>query len=448
MIVYMIYFQSYKSEALLNSPYNTRQNANADRVIRGKILARDGTILAYTDTDEEENDSRVYPYNNLFAQVVGYSDYGSSGLEATQTYVLMESHTEFSDRIVKDLNNEKQYGDDLVTSLDVNLQQAAYDALGNRKGAVIILDAATSKVLACVSQPDFNPNTVYEDWEALNEESAGSPFLNRALQGLYEPGSTFKIVTALAYLNQYGTDESFAFECDSEYTQAESTIHCAGFHAHGAENLTAAFANSCNCAFAYLATQLLAPDVLYQTAEALRFNTEFSCGLPMTESIFTLEETGANGITMLTAIGQGNTLVTPVQMAMISQAVYNNGIMLEPSFIMQSQSNDGNIVEEKSVNSMGQVMTSYESEVIKSYMRNVVETGTASSLSSLPYAICGKTGTAEYENMSGYVHSWFTGFTNTGNNDIVVAVIVEEAYDGESPAVSMAGDIFAGYFGG
>ncbi len=448
MIVYMIYFKVSKSEELLNSPYNKRQEKNAEQIVRGSILAGDGTILAYTTVNEEGEEVRVYTYDNLFAQVVGYSDYGSAGLEATQNNVLLTSHENLINQVQKDLNNVKKQGDNLVTSLDVNLQSAAYNALAGRKGAVIALDAKTARVLACVSQPDFNPNTVYEDWEALNTDESGSPFLNRALQGMYEPGSTFKMVTTLAFLNEYGSDAHFYFNCTGEYTQGGYTIHCAGGAVHGEETLADAFAHSCNCAYSYIATELLSPEALRQAAKQLRFNESFSVGLPSSESRYSLEETTKDGLTMQTAIGQGDTLVTPMHMAMIAQAIYNNGEMLEPSFVNQVQSADGNIVENEKTGSFGQVMTSAQASSLHSYMQGVVTYGTGWALQGLPVPVAGKTGTAQYSNAEGYVHSWFTGFTETGANDIVLAVIIEEASEEEPSAAQTAAAILQQYYGG
>lgn len=448
MIAYMIYFQTNKSEDLLNSPYNKRSEKKAVQVVRGSILASDGTILANTTTDEEGNEIRNYPYNNLFAQVVGYSDYGSAGLEATQNNAMLTSHEDIINQVEKELNAQKKNGDDLVTSLDVGLQQRAYDALAGRRGAAVVLDANTAKVKACVSLPDFNPNTVSEDWETLNLDDSGSPFINRAIQGLYEPGSTFKVVTALAYLEQYGSDAGFSFNCTGEYTQGGYTIHCSNGAVHGEESLQDAFANSCNCAFSYIATELLDPKALAKAAGEFKFNTDFSFGLPSATSRFSLDKTTTDGLSMQTAIGQGDTLVTPMHMAMIAQAVYNNGEMTEPSFIQQIQSHDGNIVSTEEPKSLGTVMDPSIAAQLKSYMQAVVQYGTASSLAELPYNVAGKTGTAEYDNSEGYVHSWFIGFTQTGNSDIVVAVVLEQAVPGQDSAASVAADIISGYYQG
>lgn len=447
MIGYMVYFQVAESDALLESPYNNRQSAQQANVVRGAILAQDGRVLAETTNDSEGNSVRTYKYDNLFAQTVGYTQYGNAGLEATQNYILQNSSVNILDQLSTDLRSQKKQGDDLVTSLDVDVQSAAYNALAGRKGAVVVLDADTSKVLASVSAPDFNPNTVAGDWETLNLEDSGSPFLNRGLQGLYEPGSTFKMVTALAYLEQYGSDADFHFNCTGEYTQGTYTIHCFNNNVHGEQTLEDAFANSCNCAFSYIATELLDDTALADAAKKLNFNEDFSLGLPSSQSSYSLERTTKDGLSMQTAVGQGDTVVTPVFMAMIAQSVYNNGQMLEPSFIKQVQSADGSVVEVEIVNSLGEVMTASQANYLKTYMSAVVNRGTAAGVfGDNPYNVCGKTGTAQYENANGYVHSWFVGFTNTGTDDVVIAVLIEEASEGDVSAAQVAASMLSEYY--
>lgn len=446
LIIYMAYFQITKSKELLESPYNRRQDKLAENVIRGSLLSSDGYTIAYTVTDEEGNETRVYPFNELFAQTAGYTDYGSSGLEAAENYELLTSNEDAASQIAQGLSNQKQYGDDVVTTLNVTLQSAAYNALGDRKGAVIVLDASTSKVLACVSKPDFDPNTVYEDWETLNAEDSGSPFLNRALQGRYEPGSTFKIITALSFMRQDPLWENFTYECTGEITYGGYTVHCMNGSVHGTQTLSDALANSCNCAFAYIAAELLDGDALYNAAQTAFFNQSFSLELPSVTSSFSLEMAYSDGLTMQTAIGQGDTLITPVHLAMITQAIYNQGTMLKPTFIDRVINHSGNTVRTESVQAIGRIMTAAEANALKTLMSGVVTYGTASSLSDLPLNIAGKTGTAEYANSEGYSHSWFTGFSNTGKNDIVVAVIIEEAAAGESPAKDVARAVFEAAF--
>ena len=448
LIAYMIYFQFCKSEELLSSPYNARPDEKEEQIVRGSILASDGTVLASTQVDEEGNETRVYPYGSLFAQTVGYSDYGTSGLEASQNHLLLESHETLAEQVQKDLNNEKKSGDSLVTTFNVGLQQACRDALGDRAGAVIVLDAATGNVLADVSTPDFDPNTVSENWDTLTAEDSNSPFLNRPLQGLYAPGSTFKMVTALAYYREYGSLDDFTFTCTGEYTAGNFTIHCSDYEAHGQQSLAQAFANSCNCAFAYMAAELLDNDILRNTAEDLQFNSSLELELPSYDSEFSLESDSAIELSMQTAIGQGDTVATPLEMAMIAQSIYNNGEMYQPNYLLKLQSVTGTLVKEYSGQSLGQVMTPDEAAQLKELMFGVVRAGTATQLSELSCNVAGKTGTAQYGNIEdGTSHSWFVGFSNTGTNDIVVCVLVENGGAGSESAVPAAYSVFQTVFG-
>lgn len=448
MIGYMIYFQVEQSKKLLSSPYNQRQIRKENNVTRGALLATDGTILASTDIAEDGTETRVYPYGNLFAHVVGYSEYGGSGLEAVQSYRLLESHADLMEQMQNEIDGKKSMGDNVVTTLDISMQKAAYDALGGNHGAVVVLDAHSGEVLADVSNPGFEPNSVAEDWEDLNSDEAGSPFLNRALQGLYAPGSTFKMVTALAYLREHGTFDDFYYECSGSYTQGGYTIHCVENMAHGVENFEDAFANSCNCAFAYMISELMDESILRETAESLLFNKDAELLLPNAVSRFTFNKGEGVALAMQTAIGQGNTLATPVQMAMIAQTIANGGEMLVPQFVREVTNYEGVLLKNEKAQSLGAVMTPEEAEALKPLMRAVVNRGTGVELSDLGYQVAGKTGTAQYGDIEdNTAHSWFVGFSETGDRDIVVSVIMEGGGNGIAPAVPVAKYIFMSRFG-
>lgn len=450
MIGYMVYFQVEKSEDLLKSPYNQRVIRKENSVTRGKILARDGkTELAYTEIAEDGSESRIYPWGGLFAHVVGYSDYGGSGLENAESIELLKSHADIKEQVNNEVNGVKNKGDYVISTLDKDLQQAASDALGENTGAVVVLDVHTGEVLADVSKPGFDPNTIVEDWEDLNNDESGSPFLNRSLQGLYAPGSTFKMVTALAYLREHGTFDDFYYECSGSYTQGGFTIHCAGETAHGQENFADAVANSCNCAFAYMISDQMNESSLGETAESLLFNKDPDLLLPNAVSRFKFKQGQGVELAMQTAIGQGDTLVTPVHMAMIAQAIANGGEMLRPIFVDQVTTYTMNKeVRTAKTESLGNVMTADEAAALIPLMREVVNRGTAAELSELPYQVAGKTGTAQYGNIEDdTAHSWFMGFSETGNRDIAIAVIVEGGGNGIAPAVPVAKQVFQSRFG-
>ena len=167
MMGYIAYFQVVKSRDIIRSPYNARQDSYADRVVRGKIVDKNGNVLAQTNVAPDGTETREYPYGNIFAHVVGYSVQGKAGLEAEENYELLTSNAFFLEKLKNEFQDQKNQGDTVVTTLDATLQEAAYDALGAYKGAVVVLEPSTGKILAMVSKPDYDPNTVKQNWEAL-----------------------------------------------------------------------------------------------------------------------------------------------------------------------------------------------------------------------------------------------------------------------------------------
>ena len=181
MIAYFTYFQIARSEQFINNPYNTRLDSFAERVIRGSIVSDDGTVLAQTRVDADGKETRVYPQGRKYAHVVGYADNGKAGLESGYNFELLRSHAFILERVMNEMEGKKNTGDTLVTTLNHELQAAAYEALGDRKGAVVVLEPATGKILAMVSRPDFDPNTIVTDWNAiLANDDENSVLLNRA----------------------------------------------------------------------------------------------------------------------------------------------------------------------------------------------------------------------------------------------------------------------------
>ena len=179
LMVYVGYYDVVRGQEIINSPYNPRLDSMADRVVRGKILDKDGNVLAETETADDGSEYRYYPYGDLYAHVVGYSTQGKSGLESSRNFELLTSNAFFLEKLQKEFQDEKNIGDNVVTTLDSNLQQAAYNALGDNKGAVVILSPSTGKILAMVSKPSYDPNAVLENWDALNSDP-NSSLLNRA----------------------------------------------------------------------------------------------------------------------------------------------------------------------------------------------------------------------------------------------------------------------------
>ena len=156
----------------------------------------------------------------------------------------------------------------MITTLNADLQSTAYNALGDRRGAVVAIEPSTGKILVEMSRPDFDPNTISQNWDTLVNDSNDSSLLNRATNGAYPPGSTFKVVTALDYFRTKGSLEGFSYLCEGSITREDHTIRCYGGTVHGQEDFYSAFANSCNSAFAEIGT-MLGGSSLKKTAENL-----------------------------------------------------------------------------------------------------------------------------------------------------------------------------------
>lgn len=441
---YLVYFNLIKSKDIINSPYNVRLDSMADRVVRGKILDRNGKVLAETKVSEDGTETRVYPYDDMFAHVVGYDSHGKSGIESTENFNLLTSHAFFVEKFIKEFQEEKNIGDNVVTTLDVNLQEAAYKALGEYKGAVVVLEVSTGKILTMVSKPDFDPNTLSVDWEKLTS-SEESVLLNRATQGAYAPGSVFKLVTTLAYMRENESYADYAYFCEGEIEHEGTVIHCAKNRKHGNEDLKSSLANSCNASYSNIGLALNLGK-FRKTAEDLLFNSKLPCLFPYTKSKFQITKESSDAEVMMTAIGQGKTQVSPYHMALLASAIANGGILMEPYAVEQILSYTGSEIEKRMPKKYDELMSVQEATRLKEYMRGVVESGTGSALNNDNYTVAGKTGTAEYSSDKEKAHSWFVGFTNLDNPEIAISVVVESADNSGMSAVSVAKKVLNAYY--
>ena len=262
------------------------------------------------------------------------------------------------------------------------------------------------------------------------------------MHDLAPPGSTFKVVTALDYFRKKGTFEGYNYLCEGSITLQDHTIHCYHNTVHGQENFYSAFANSCNCAFADIGVGLGGAS-LRETAEDLLFNKSLPLNSYRTSS-FSLDADSVTPLIMQTAIGQGNTLVSPMHMALITCAIANDGVLMKPYLIDEVVNDNGDSVKKTEPVAYKRLMSSNEANLLGKLMKQVVDSGTASALSGRSYTVAGKTGSAEFDE-EGHSHSWFIGYSNVDDPDLVVAVIVENGGSGSEAAVPIAGQIFDAY---
>ncbi len=451
LIGYLTYFEFFVKDKIVSNPYNRRQWEVEESTRRGDIYDRNGTLLA-TSKIEGDKQTREYPFGSLYSHVIGYNsrNYGKSMLEAAYNNELLGIR-EFSS--VFDIKNkliqDKKPGNNLVLTIDHNLQAATDQLLGEKRGAVVALDPKSGEVLAMVSKPDFDPNSqkLAENWTKM-VESKESPFLSRVLQGLYAPGSTFKtVISASAIENGLGNR---ILEDKGVVTIDGKEFRNFGGGAHGTLDLKTALAVSSNVYFSQLGVELGAKN-LQNAAEKAGIGSEIPFDLPVSRSLFPYKsmskaDMGAVGI------GQGKILVTPLHMAMIAAGIANNGTVMKPILVNRVMKPDETILKQQKSSELYRMMKPETAKVLKEMMQGVVDSGTGGNAAIQGVRVAGKTGTAENE-MTGREknkeHAWFIGFAPAENPKIAVAVILE--YSGETGgqgAAPIARDLMAAWLNG
>lgn len=440
LAVYLLVYLFTDSREDINNSYNKRQALLAEKVVRGSILSNDLNILAQTVVDENGDETRVYPYDELFCHVVGSFDMGTYGLEASYNFDLLTSESSIIDEVVADLNNEKLIGNNIVTTLDIQLQNVCYEALGQYDGAIMIMDPKTGDVLSMVSKPGYNPNDIEKIWNDIKDDDNGR-LLNRVTQGLYPPGSVFKLFTLGEYIDSNkDTYDDYSYTCEGTVSFTDFSMKCSNKKAHGHLDLMSAFANSCNCAFVNIG-EAINSDYLKEYCNEKLFNQDLPLKIPYKTSSFTLNSSDSEFIKCQTVIGQGETLVTPIHMCMVMSSIVNDGILMEPRFVTGITDKNGNTVKSYEPEEYTQLYSENDSELLKEYLKEVVNTGTAYRLKNDNMDIYGKTGTAQI-NTTGMADSWFVGGVETESGETyAIAVVLENVSENTSPAVVVTKEI-------
>ncbi len=445
MAGYLAHFLAFDSSEVINNSHNPRQELLAERVIKGSILSADGDVLAETRVSRSGKETRAYPEGRAFCHVVGRTSHGLTGIELNQCYPLLTSHDNPVRQLGNTLRGRKNQGDDVITTLDADLQRTAYQALGGNRGAVVALEPSSGKILAMVSAPAYDPDTVSGDWKTLiaypDEESR---LVNRATQGLYTPGSTFKMVTAMEYLMEHPENyDDFQYRCRGSAKYGGTKIKCYAGEVHGKLNLRTSFAESCNGAFAGIGMEL---DInsFRKLCGKLYFDRVLPVDFAHNKAKFVLNRDSDGAEIAQTAMGQGKTLVTPLQNAMITAMIANDGEMMAPYVVDQVKSEDGRVIKEYGPESLGRIVDGPVAEKMQDLMEAVVQEGTAASLKGLPYRSAGKTGSAEVD-AQGTTNAWYVGYAPAKDPQIAVSIVVEGAGTGSRYAVPIAREMFREY---
>lgn len=436
LIAYMSYFQVFKAESIKMNSYNKRLWINEENILRGAIMDRKGTILAYSEKQDDQM-RRFYKYGSLYSHIIGYSyrEYGKSGLELTYNNQLLNINENSPIDELINIVAPNTIGNNLTLTIDHGTQEKARSLLNGKKGAIVAMNPSSGEIYAMVSLPDFNVTTLRDDWGTISEDN-NSPLLNRATQGLYEPGSSFKVITSATILNS--PDISKDYDCTGTTTIDGYTFRDYQDGGHGALTLSEALIKSCNTYFTTKSIQL-GNDELRKTAEAFMFNKLIPFDLPVKTSSY---PNGNQGDTALaaSAIGQGKVLTTPLNMAMVASSIANNGEMVRPILVKEISSTNGKVIKTNRSETLSQALDSLKANVIKEMMIGVVREGTGKNASIKNVQVAGKTGTAE--NSSGKSHAWFIGFAPASDPKIAISVILEEeGSTGGTSAAPIARDL-------
>lgn len=419
-------------DEISGNAYNHRLRYVDDTIRRGDILDRDGELLATSVLQNDETYEREYPRARMAAHITGYSSVAKSGVEASENFTLMALKNEFFQRVSSIVKGTELMGNSVALTVDMDIQSTAGNLLGSAKGAVVVMEPSTGRILALQAYPDFNPNSVADQWETLRDH-ADSPLVNRATQGLYPPGSTFKTVTALAAMEHLSGWQNFTVECTGEAHFEDKVIHCYNNKAHGTVDMKKAMAVSCNCYFAAVAEKIGAGD-LAKTMRQVGMDQPSHFELETSLNNICLEKGATESELVETAIGQGRTSVTPLYMAMLASAIANDGMMMKPYIVDHVVYPNGDSGKNTVPEKLRDICSPEEAAILRDMMTEVVTSGTGTAAAVSGVTVAGKTGTAQ--NATGNDHSWFIGFAPAEDPKVAVAVLIENLDHGSATPIA------------
>ncbi len=433
------------------------RNRTRDRdVARGRILTRDEDVVADTVEREGRVFERTYPNPHL-SYLAGYHSpalFGNTQLESVYDETLMgrEGGNPFNEWLDQVLHRTR-HGYDIQLTVDSELQRLGYDLLGDQDGAIVVMDAETGAIYAMVSKPHIDPNRLYagygpnmdqqvseasEYWVQVNE-SEGSPLLFRPTQGLYAPGSVFKTVTAASVLEHGLADPSTVFRNEGALVVGSHVIEEQNLPDDGRVSFTLSesYGYSLNVVFADLGIRL-GRDRLSETARQFGFESTIPFDFQVSQSRISSnpEYLDADIGLAETGFGQGQLFATPLQIAMTTQAVVNNGMMSEPFLMHRIRDNDGVVLSETRPSSWQEAIDSSIASELQQIMIESVESGWATDAQISGAVVGGKTGTAEVGDRT--PHAWYTGFAGQDEPRFVISVIVEHGGGGGAVALPIA----------
>jgi peptidoglycan glycosyltransferase len=443
----LVWLQVFHAKALRNAPQNHRLIAQQLRVKRGLIQGFDGSTIA-GDAHRSGFYSRTYPQGSLAPQIVGYDSvrYGLTGIESSMNAYLSGADLGTQGLIDKVLGRHSP-GANVRLTIVPAVQKVAQSALGSQVGAIVALDPSTGAIIAAASAPSYNAATIDTSFARLSR-NPDAPLLSRVTQGLYPPGSSFKVVTATAALNLGKVTPTTSFDDTGSYAIYGGKVTNYHGEVFGAHDFTQALTDSINTTFAKVGT-LIGQQALIAQMRAYGFYQapplELPRGMVYPSGRFKGPRLLSTGAAMdpldvaWAAVGQENVLATPLQMALVAAGVADAGQVMKPYLVQRITTPSGVVLQRAQPSLWTTATTPATAQTLNVMMQQVVNagTGTAAALSGIQVA--GKTGTAQRGNSN---VAWFIAFAPANDPKIAVAVTIENTqFTGGDVAAPLAAQV-------
>ncbi len=426
----------FQADNLRADGRNTRTIEDSYSAERGPILVDGQAIAESKPSDDQYKFQRTYTQPQLYAPITGYFtlNQGDTGIEGSlNDYLSGTSNSQFLDQLNALLTGQAPKGASVSLTIDQKVQQAAYDALGDNRGAVVAINPKTGAILAMVSKPSYDPNAlashdtdqVIANYDQLLKDPS-NPLINRAIAGdLYYPGSIFKLIVTSAALDSGKLTPESMFDNPPTLTlpgTSTSINNAEGGSCGGGATVSLADALrlSCNIPFAQIG-DTLGGQLISKYAKAYGFGQSIKIPMGSTPSVYDI---GDKAQVMLSAFGQYDDRVTPLQMAMVSAAIANGGVEMQPTLVQQIQAPDLTVIQPFQQKVFARPIKPDTSTTITQLMINNVNNGAASGARISGVDVAGKTGTAQNGDGKPFT-LWYTGFAPANDPQVAVAVVVE-----------------------
>ncbi len=444
LAVYLTYFTLFDAGDIVENKFNKRIREREESVLRGTILDSSGEVLAYSAM-EGNRQRRYYPFEERYAHVIGYNSvtYDKSGLESSFNDILVKTDPLEDLSGFFSMDKEMPKGADLYLTIDNAFTAKAEKLMGKRNGAVVAIKPKTGEVVCMYSNPSFDPNesVLTKNFSDLSQ-SEDAPFVGRGSQGLYPPGSTFKIITAAAAI-----ESGCAVNVNDEGLLVIDGYPVENYNQKklGEIDIKQGFAASSNVMFASYAVQI-GERRLRDVAERFGIGEKLDFDIRTSKSLFNYENAMTQTDLAACGIGQGKLLVTPLNMALVAAGIANDGVIMSPYIVQKALFPSGRQAYAAKPRVWKTAVSEGVAGMIEEYMIECVETGTGTGAKIAGVTVAGKTGTAENEK-EGKEHAWFVCYAPVENPEIAICVMQEYTGRTGSSCAPIARELIEYYLG-